>query len=122
MNEVTSMNESRKYWRDKVTQLLGWSTGLVTFVAGWALDKPEKFELGILWSEWKKVGDVVRAVALIVFSVCVAVALPTFIRIIYRRFLAAEIDETVLPYKFARAYALAVSIMILLFAVIMGIT
>jgi hypothetical protein len=116
------MNESRRYWRDKVTQLLGWSTGLVTLVAGWALDKPEKFELGILWSSRNDAGDIIRAVALIIFSVCVAVALPMFIRVIYRRFLVAEIDETVLPYKFARAYALAVSMLILLIAVIMGIT
>lgn len=116
------MNESRKYWRDKVTQLLGWSTGLVAVFAGWALDSPEKFELGILWSTFVDVGDFIRAVALILFSVCVAVALPTFIRIIYRRFLVAEIDETVLPYKFARAYALVVSMLIMLIAVIMGIT
>jgi len=92
-------------------------------VAGWALDKPERFELwNIFLAESKYVGDTVRAVALIIFSLCVAVALPTFIRIIYRRFLASEIDETVLPYSFARAYALAISVVILLFAVIMGIT
>lgn len=104
------MTEVKTYWRDKVSQLLGWATGLFFIFIGWSIDKHDKFELGP-WAQKSPVpGETrdaaLRAIFLIAGSFFYAVMLPLIIKHIYRRFLRDGTDETVMPEWVAFACAL----------------
>jgi hypothetical protein len=116
------MTDAKVYWRDKVTQLLGWATGLVFIFIGWSIDQHDKFELGP-WSQGNpSLGETrdaaVRAVFLIVFSTAYAIVLPVLIRRIYHRFLREGTDETVISERLALGYAVFLSALTLLVALL----
>jgi hypothetical protein len=116
------MKETQVYWRDKVTQLLGWSTGLLFVFIGWSVEHHSEFEWGPLSQGHDDPSDtrdaVIRAVGLIVFAALYSVVFPLLVRAIYRRFLHRDTDETVLPYSLAITFAVVLSFFILLVALL----
>jgi hypothetical protein len=107
------MNDVKKYWRDKVMQLLGAGTGVLIAVAGWSLTETEKFEIGP-WAENKNFGTVLRAIALLLFSGAFGLAWLWATHRIYRRYLSDDVDETVLPWPSVRSYIILVGTALLI--------
>lgn len=119
------MTDVKIYWRDKVSQLLGWATGLFFIFLGWSIDKHDKFELGP-WSQKSLIpGETrdaaLRAIFLIAGSCLYAVILPLVIKNIYRRFLREGTDETVMPEGVAFACALSLAGLTLLIALLISL-
>ena len=117
------MKEEKIYWRDKVTGILQWGVALFLLLVGWSLDKHDKFELrNVSLPEDKQ--KIFLAICLIAFGVVYSVILVFLIRSIYSRFLneKSELDETVLPRRFAMAcaYGLAALTLYMCLAIAIG--
>jgi hypothetical protein len=119
------MNDVQVYWRDKVTQLLGWSTGLLFVFIGWSVEHHSEFE----WGPWSQGhadpsdtrDAIIRAIGLIIFAALYSVIFPLCVRAIYKRFLRRDIDDTVLRYSLAMTFAVGLSVLIDIVALLTAI-
>lgn len=114
------MDEIKKYWRDKVMQLLGWGTAAFVAVAVWSIDKSDKFELGPLADDTSDLGNIIRAIALLLFAIAFGPTWFHAVRWIYARHLSQKIDDTVLPWKPVRNYTIIISGMLLMVAILVA--
>lgn len=108
------MDEVKKYWRDKVMQLLSWGTAALIAVAGWSIKESQKFEIGPLAGQKEDLGNVIRAIALLLFAVVFSLAWFSAVRWIYTRHLSQDTDATVLPWKSVRNYVIFIVCILLL--------
>ena len=123
------MDEAKKYWRDKVTNLLQAGAAVFILLVGWAIQNHSRFALlhggQFIFSPPTKDArnEVYAAVGLISLSVVYAPLLPLATHTIYKKFLNADkdstdIDSTVLPYSFAMTCALVLSVLTLAFSIL----
>jgi len=115
------MDEVKKYWRDRLLQLLGWGTAAVAALAAWSIDKTEAFELGPLASQSCDYGNGIRAVALLLFSVGFGVGWYRSIAWIYRVHLSHDTDATVIPQRATKAYAALITTTLIVIALLMSL-
>lgn len=109
------MDEVKKYWRDRVFNLLQWGTALFILFVGWAVSGDYKiFKIASGSKE-----HITAAVGLLVASLCYVPLLPVAIKYIYRNHLSEGLDKTVLPYGFARTCACILSALPLIVAALM---
>ncbi len=113
------MNEVKKYWRDKITSLLQWGSALCVLLSGWAIQSQEKFKLMGSWPAQKN--EILAAIGLLAVSILLAPLLPLAVWYIYKHFLSTDIDETVLPYRFAMTFAIVLPLLALIIAVLICI-
>lgn len=100
------MDSVQIYWRDTAMKLAGWGTGILFAVASWAMFQSQLFELKPEAHDREKI----RAIVLLLFAYGGTIAWYFALRWIYQRHLAEGIDETVLEWRFIRAYTIVVSL------------
>ena len=115
------MDESKKYWRDKVAQLLGWGLAALVTISAWSLNESELFELGPLAGNTHDLGNVIRAVVLLLFAVTFPFVWFGVIRWIYTTRLSEGIDDTVLPWKFVKSFVVLVSFLMLMVSALVAL-
>lgn len=124
------MNETKKFWRDKVYALLAWGLAAMMLVCGWSLDKHAYFEIGPFAQPGQdvaiefdqdalteaqreyiaadKIDDQLRAIFLVIFTTIFGAAFPIAINQIYKNHLSSldgPHDDTIIDRRLAVAIA-----------------
>lgn len=97
------MDEVKKYWRDAAITLLGWGTGSLIVVSGWALTISDRFEIGP-WADSSAGGNGTRAIALLFFAFGFGVSWYSAVRWIFVKHLSKDVDASVLPWSLVRLF------------------
>ena len=95
-------------------QLLGWGTAALVADAGWSVTVSEKFEIGPRASGSNDPGNVIQAIALLLFAVVFGLAWFNAVRWIYGRHLSRDTDDTILPWKPVRNYVIIIACTLLI--------
>ena len=113
------MHEVQVYWRDKVDHLLQWGGALLIVFAGWAMTNHRDFDLSP-GSSPQDVDRFLAACGLLAITIPYGVLHPLAVFTIYRRYLRAGVDRTVLPFPFAMTCSLILSLATLSIAFLMS--
>lgn len=109
------MDEIKKYWRDKVTQILTWGTTVFIAISVWSLTESEKFELGSM-ADNLSTGNKLRAIGLFIFVFIFSIGWFRIIQWIYTNHLSGEIDGTVIPWKPIKYYVITIGCLLFVIA------
>jgi hypothetical protein len=102
------MDEVKKYWRDAAIKLLGWGTGSLIVVSGWALTISDRFEIGPFADGTAGGGSGTRAIALLFFAIGFGVSWYFAVRWIFVKHLSKDVDASVLPWSLVRLFLLVI--------------
>jgi hypothetical protein len=109
-----AMTDVKKYWRDRVVNLLQAATGLFFLFAGWGLSSSSEFNIG---------GNREQRLAAYGLLICTgiySILFPWAIIYIYKKFLTGEKDETVLSSTFSITSAFLLSLSTLAVAILLS--
>jgi hypothetical protein len=113
------METTVTYWRDQVGLLLKSGAAIIILFAGWAIEHHKDFYLGSVACP-DDVDRFLAAVGLLVMSLAYAAFLTGSVSTIYKHRLKQSDDETLVPQGTAVWIARALSVGVLLIAVLMS--
>jgi len=120
VGSCASMTEQQKYWRDKVSQVLGWGTAALLVVAGWSLEHTDQFEIGP-WADQIKPGTALNAIGLIAFALIFSIGWVRSLKWIYDNHLVNCTDSTILPRSAVDRYAKLVGSLLVVVALLLSL-